>query len=174
MWNSWVNPGRLCHATTQRIHMGEFYCRALANVRSRRLSLPTNHNIHNRHPTKVRACWSIKVVWIARIAIHMSVFRSSRHRSKVFNSGDTSRSEKIFDFGRGHNTILMLPWKKTKHFCNAKVSLFRKSSSVWVCHFVVLLSFIYFLLNWPEYNDEKWLVCLEPRQEDMGCGWGHL
>ena len=40
--------------------------------------------------------------------------------------------------------------------------------------FLYFFPCIKFLSNWPEDNKEKWLICLDPRQKDMGSEWDPL
>ena len=109
--------------------------------------------------------WNTGLQWPPTATQTLSIYYSG------FQLGDMSSSGDISDFGGRHNTICC--HEKSKHFCDPIVSLFSKSSSVQVCLFVLFLPLIYFLLNWPEDN-ENLLICLDPRQGDMGCGWDPL
>ena len=62
----------------------------------------------------------------------------------VFNWGDICPSGDISNLVEGNHYAAM---KKSKHFCDPIVSLFRKSSSIYLCLFVLFLPLIYFLLK---------------------------
>ena len=93
---------------------------------------------------------------------------SSNILQQQFSTGGHVFLTGHFRFWRGHNTMCCL--KNIKAFLRSNsVALqkiyFSRSLSIRT----VPSAYILFV-----NRHEIWLICLEPRQGDMGCGWDHL